>query len=193
MSIEQIKDNIFRITTDTGACSINLENVMWGSYNATTKKSTLVCEAAATGPASVVMHGDFRALVAGSGRDGTNSGPVFGIFTDTGAGKTPVIVNFSQLNYAYGNSGWSFGSRGTSSGFAFTLLEAPDDVIGNTGHSLQDIGIFTMTNVQAAPIQGFINIKHVVQQTPNAGSELTQFVDGTLVHFLENIADLVGA
>ena len=192
MSIEQIKGAIFRITTDTGACSLNLENVMWGSYDAATKKSTLVCEAAATGPASVVMHGDFRALVAGSGGVVDNTGPVFGIFTDV-TSKKPVIINFAQLNYYASPTILSFGSKGLTSGFAFNLLEAPDDVIGNTGHSLPDVGIFTMTNVESTPVTFFVNIKHIVQQTPNAGSEFTQFVDGTLIHFAENIADLVGA
>jgi hypothetical protein len=141
MSLENIKSNIVTVAVSGVLRQLNLGQVIFAVVGATT--STVYVNEGASVPASFIIEGDFRNLVAGAGGAGLNSGPVFGAFTETG-GHTPIVINFDKLNRFQNASTLTFSKYGTVAAFTYTLLESPIDVLGNAGYSLADVGIFSL-------------------------------------------------
>jgi hypothetical protein len=153
MSLENIKSNIVTVAVSGVLRQLNLGQVIFAVVGATT--STVYVNEGASVPASFIIEGDFRNLVAGAGGAGLNSGPVFGAFTETG-GHTPIVINFDKLNRFQNASTLTFSKYGTVAAFTYTLLESPIDVLGNAGYSLADVGIFSLNKYGgflAAPVQ----------------------------------------
>jgi hypothetical protein len=152
VSIENIKSNIVNVAVAGVIRQLNLAQVLFAVVGTTT--STVYVNEGS--PASFVIEGDFRNLVAGIRPGVENAGPLFGAFTDTGSGKKPIVINFNALNRFINPSTLTFGRYGTVSAFTFTLLESPADVLGNMGYSLSDVGMFFMNqtgNTLSAPVQ----------------------------------------
>jgi len=155
VSIENVKSNIVNVAVGGATRVLNLEQVLFAVVGATT--STVYINEGASVPANFVIEGDFRNLVAGAGGAGTNSGPIFGAFTGTvDTTISPVVINFDKLNRYVDPSTVTFSKYGTVAAFTYTLLEKPVDVLGATGHSLQDVGMFSVNKYSGflvAPVQ----------------------------------------
>jgi len=159
VSLENLSNNVVTVAVSGVTRVLNLEQVLFAVVNATTS-SVYVNEG--TTPATFNIEGDFRNLVAGAGRQGMNSGPVFGSFTETGSQK-PVVINFDKLNRWVDSSTLTFSNYGTVAAFTYTLLESPVDVIGASGHSIQDIGIFSVNKYNgflSPPVQSAAATAH---------------------------------
>lgn len=153
MSLENVKSNIVTINVSGVTRVLNLEQVIFAVVGATT--STIRINEGASFPANMVIEGDFRNIVAGAGGSGTNAGPVFGVFTDVSS-KAPVVLNFDQVTRWVNGGDIKFSHYGTVAAFTYNMLESIQDVVGGTGHSLQDIGIFSVNqtgNTILPPVQ----------------------------------------
>ncbi len=153
MSLENIKSNVVTVTVSGVNRILNLEQVLFATVGATT--SVVYVNEGVT-PASFTIEGDFRNLVAGAGGGVVmNSGPLFGAFTET-SGHTPVVINFDKFNRFIDASTLTFSNYGTVAAFTFTLLESVQNVLGASGLSLQDVGIFSVNKYSgfvAPPVQ----------------------------------------
>ena len=153
MSLENVKSNIVTVAVSGVVRVLNLEQVLFAIVGPTTS-AVYVNEG--TTPTTFTIEGDFRNLVAGAGRQGMNSGPIFGAFTETND-QFPVVINFDQVNRWEDGSTITFSHYGTVTVLTMTtLLESPVDVIGASGHSIQDVGIFSVNKYGgflAAPVQ----------------------------------------
>jgi hypothetical protein len=160
VSIENVKSNIVNVAVSGATRILNLEQVLFAVVGSTT--STVYINEGASVPANLVIEGDFRNLVAGAGGAGMNSGPIFGAFTETGA-HGPVVINFDKLNRYVDASTLTFSKYGTVAAFTYTLLENPINVLGNSGYSIQDVGIFSVNKYGgflAAPVQSAAATAH---------------------------------
>jgi len=159
VSLENLSNNVVTVAVSGVTRVLNLEQVLFAVVNATT--SAVYVNEGVT-PATFVIEGDFRNLVAGAGRQGMNSGPVFGVFTETGAQK-PIVVNFDKLNRFVDASTLTFSNYGSVAAFIYTLLESPIDVIGASGYSIQDVGIFSVNKYNgflSPPVQSAAATAH---------------------------------
>lgn len=160
MSVENVKSNYVTVSVSGVNRTLNLAQVLFAHVGS--GASTVYVNEGASVPASFVIVGDFRDVVAGAGRAGMNSGPLFGAFTETGS-HTPVVINFSAVNRFIAANDVRFSKYGTVAAFTYTLLESPIDVIGGTGHSLQDVGLYSMNvygGFLAPPVQGAAATAH---------------------------------
>lgn len=151
MSLENVKSNIVTVNVSGVTRVLNLEQVLFAVVGSTTS----AVHVDQITPVAFNIEGDFRNVIAGAGGSGMNAGPIFGAFTDVSS-KVPIVINFSKLNRFVDASTLTFASDGTVAAFTYTLLESPVDVIGATGHSLQDVGIVSVNKYGgfvAAPVQ----------------------------------------
>lgn len=157
MSIENIKSNIVHVNSIGGDTRIlNLEQVIYAIIDVPDNTTSTVCVNEGVTPVELVIEGNFKNIIAGAGGAGMNSGPLFGEFTNDDSPHVPIVLNFDQITRFASGSDIRFSHYGSIGTFSYVVRESPADVLGASGHSIQDVGIFRMNGTGGtirAPVQ----------------------------------------